>query len=159
MVEYTEETEKTEAEKGMVFFTPEGIIIMLIAGLIDLIGIFLTIIFLLTLFGVLALEIPAIVDWIVDGIGFVFFGLWLWVRSAIISPGTETESEELTERVVEKRRAMKKAKKKVKAMKAAKTTGRRGLKFIMVFIGEIIPIVGALPFWSWLAYSELKTNE
>ena len=41
------------------------------------------------------------------------------------------------------------------AVKAARRTGR-GLKFAISTIGEILPLVGAIPFWTWLVWSELR---
>jgi hypothetical protein len=154
MMEYAEEAETAEVEKSMAILTPEGIVMMLIAIALDLVGLILTIIWLLTLFGVLSFEIPEIINWISDGIGFVFFGLWLWVRSAIIGSGTKPKG--LAERVAEKHRATQRERERLKA-RIARTVGRRGLRFALALIGEFLPLIGALPFWSWFVYSEMKS--
>jgi hypothetical protein len=140
MAEIAEKIEPAE-EKSLVLLSPEGIVMMGAAVILDILGIIFTILD-------IAYGIGEIPSWISDGVGVIFFGLWLLVRSTL-RPGT-TEPEELVEKVMEKRRAIK------RVARAARRIGR-GLRFAIAFIGEVLPVIGALPFWTWFVYSELKS--
>jgi hypothetical protein len=87
-------------------------------------------------------EIPS---WISDGFGIFFFGLWLLFRWQ-----TATRQRVMVETVVEKRRTVK------RAVRAARRIGR-GLRFSIAVIGEVLPVIGFLPFWSWFVWSELRS--
>lgn len=146
-----------EIRKAGALLSPEGIVMMGAAVTLDFIGLALTVIWLLTVLGVATLEIPEIVNWASDGAGFVFFGTWLLFRA----PFKETEGTgtvELAEDVVQKQMATKSATKEAKkTVTTAKRGMGRGLRFGIAFLGEIITVVGALPFWTWFVYSELKS--
>jgi len=133
-------------KKTGALLSPEGIILLPFAVLLDIAGVLFTVLD-------IAYGIGEIPSWISDGIGIIFLGLWLLIRS-------QTRPKELVEEVVEKHRAAKRAVKTVKgkgAVKAAKGMGR-GLKFAISMLGEILPLVGALPFWTWMVWSELTTE-
>ena len=135
-----------EIAKATALFSPEGIVMMGAAITLDFIGFVLTVIWLLTVLGVATLEIPEIVNWASDGAGFAFFGTWLLFRAPFReTEGTETAA--LTEDVVQKRRSAKRTRVRM----------GRGLRFGIAFLGEVITVVGALPFWTWFVYSELKS--
>ncbi len=152
-----EESQDEEINKASALLSPEAVVMFPIAIVLDLFGLALTIIWLLTLFGVATLEIPEIVNWASDGAGFAFFGTWLLFRAPF--KGTEGASTgALAESVVQRRMAMKStAKEMEKTMTTAKKGMGRGLRFGIAFLGEVITLVGALPFWSWFVYSELKS--
>ncbi len=133
-------TERGEMKGLMVLLTPEGIIMMIPAIILDIAGLILTILD-------IAYGIGEIFSWISDGIGILFFGLWILVRMFFVS--RTTTPKELAEKVVEKRRQIK------GVVKEARRMGR-GLRFAITFLGEVLPIVGLLPFWTWFVYTELQ---
>lgn len=147
--EITEEDE--EIRKAGAVFSPEGIVMLPIAILFDLFGFILTMIWLLTLFGVATLEIPEIINWASDVAGLGFFGLWLLFRAPFTA--TDTGLTELEEGLAQRRTTIKSVKKE---LNTAKRGMSRGLRFGIACLGEIITVVGALPFWTWFVYSELK---
>jgi hypothetical protein len=179
-----EENEDEEIRRSSALLSPEALIILPVAAFLDLIGLVLTIIWILSAFGVFTLEIPEIVNWISDGIGILFFGLWLLVRSAVSMDSTEPT--EMAESAVKHRLDIRRGKKEFLSKTAApleeelsketgevaaksagketgkvattgaKTAGRGGLKFGVAILGEILPIIGAVPFWTIFVYSELK---
>jgi len=130
-------------KKTGALLSPEGIIMLPFAILLDIAGVIFLILD-------IAYGIGEIPSWISDGIGLIFFGLWLLVRS-------QTRPKELVEKVVERRRATKKAVKAVRRI--GKIAGKRGLKFAISVIGEILPVIGGLPFWTWMVWSELMSSE
>jgi hypothetical protein len=132
------EIEAEEVRKIGALLSPEAAIMLPLAILLDIAGIICTIL-------VLFFGVGEILSWISDGIGFIIFGLWIMMRSQAMA-----RPRELVEKVAEKRVAIKKAVKGVSRM-------GRGLRFAISIIGEIIPIVGTLPFWTWLVWSELKS--
>lgn len=159
-----------EVERAGAILSPEGVIMLLIALFLDLIG------FVLTVFGVLAFEIPEIVNWISDGAGLAFFGLWIAFRSPFQQEeGAESTELELTEGVLGRRkeimktmeekrpeleklgREMKKPMKQeiTRVPKTIRKMGR-GVRFGIAILGEVAPIIGALPFWTWFVYTELR---
>lgn len=147
--EIIEESNDEEIRKTGALLGPEGIVMMGAAVTLDFIGVVLTIIWLLTALGIAALEIPEIVNWLSDGMGFAFFGFWIMLRAP--SRQGETNMTDLGERVAEKQKTMKSA---TKGMKKGMGSGAR---FGLATLGEIVPLVGAFPFWTWFVYSELKS--
>jgi len=120
-------------EEGTAFLSPEALVIFPLAIILDLVGIVLVIFALDDFF-------------ITDVIGFATIGAWSFFRSQI--KGKEPEVE--ISSIGEKRGTIKEVKQTKKAGKAAKW-GKR-LKFL-----ELIPYVGALPFWTVSVYFELKS--
>jgi len=126
---------------------PEAILMLFLAGLLDLIGI-------ICLLLDIAFGIGEVFSYIPDGIGILFFGAWVALRSH----GEKTRKEamtEIAEKKAEHRRIVEKRAKVLK--KTAKKGFGRGLKFGLAILGEVILFVGALPFWTIFVYSELKT--
>jgi len=142
VLEQPEEMVSKEGElRGlMVFLTPEGIIMGIPAILLDILGIIFTILD-------IAYGIGEIFSWVSDGMGLLIFGLWLLGRMVFV-PKTTTPKE-LAEKVMEKRRQIK------GMVKEARRMGR-GLRFAITFLGEVLPIIGVLPFWTWFVYTELQ---
>ena len=137
----TEETtapesgEVAEENLGGGFLSPDALLIFPLAIFLDLVGIGL-LCFGFDDFGV------------TDVIGIVFIGGWALFRSWVI----ET-TKDLTTKVKETRATRKEASARIgKAAKNMKWTR------IVSFAGELIPYIGALPFWTILVYSELKNQ-
>ncbi|MBL7142394.1 MAG: hypothetical protein ISS83_01945 [Candidatus Pacebacteria bacterium] len=128
-----------------IFFSPEGLIILPFAVLIDLIGI------ILVCFGLDDF-------WITDIIAWMFLGGWSFLRSQII-PAQGAEPIDISQirkgktdfkkQLQEARRISKETKTAQKGAKAAKW-GKR-IKWL-----EFIPYVGALPLWSVSVYMTIK---
>lgn len=133
------------AKKTGALLSPEGIIMLPFAILLDIAGVIFLVLD-------IAYGIGEIPSWISDVIGLIFFGLWILIRSQSMA-----RVKELKEKVVERREVRKRAVKVARRM--GKIAGRRGLKFAISVIGEILPIIGALPFWTWMVWSELTTSE
>lgn len=130
--------ESEEVRKATALFSPEAIVILPAAIFLDFLGLVLTVLD-------VAYGIGEIFSWISDGLGIVFFGFWILMRSFSMA-----KSKEVVEKVVEKQKTIKGAVKGIKKM-------GRGLRFAVSVVGEILPLVGAIPFWTWLAWSELKS--
>ncbi|MDP2864566.1 MAG: hypothetical protein Q8N73_02865 [bacterium] len=131
--------EQTVKKVGALI-SPEGIIMLPFAILLDIAGVIFTILD-------IAYGIGEIPSWISDGIGIIFFGLWILIRSQAMA-----RPKELAKEVAERRKAIK------GAVKQARRMGK-GLRFAISTIGEILPLVGAIPFWTWLVWSELTGEE
>ena len=147
--------------------SPEVIIMLSIAVVLDIAGVICTIL-------ILAFGIWEILSYITDAMGILVFGTWLLAKPVIGKLGetiglTEDEEPEekekplekqrkLLEKVVEKRKKIWKAAEGIK--KAGKVAGKGlkgGLKFAGAIIGELIPIIGTLPFWTLFVWFELKS--
>jgi len=117
----------------------EGMIFLPIAVILDLVGIFL-ICFGLDDFG------------ITDIIGIVFIGGWVLARSFFRSSGADIEApSRIGKAAAEKRQQQKEI---VQTVKKTVKTSKTPIK-ALCFIGELIPYIGALPFWIFLVYDEL----
>ena len=121
-------------EEGIAFFSPEALIMLPLAIVLDLVGIILVCFAFDDFF-------------ITDIIGFATIGAWGFFRSQIKGKPSETPS---IGELKQSRETIKEVKQTKKAGKAAKW-GKR-LKFL-----EFIPYVGALPFWTVSVYFELKS--
>lgn len=136
----------TEAiEKTSNLFTPEGVAMLSLAGLLDLLGIICAIL-------ILAFGTGAILKKILDAIGFLIIGLlWPLLRYGTVPEEViEKGKEKIKEKITKKRGAAKKA--------AEKTIGNFFRKHGFKFLGELIPLVGDfLPLWIWTVYSELTS--
>ncbi len=116
---------------------------LFLAGLLDLIGV-------LCLIADLAFGIGEILSFIPDIIGIVFFGSWMLIR------GQEGGIKDTTKQVSDKKQTMKKTQKAMKKM--AKKGTKKGLRFGLSSLGELIPLLGALPFWTIFVILELKQD-
>lgn len=125
------------------FTSPEGILMLFLAGLLDLIGI-------LCLIADLAFGIGEIFSFIPDAIGIVFFGFWMLIRSQ------ESDFKNMAKQVSDKKQAMKKTNQVMK--KTAKKGAKKGTRFALSSLGELIPFLGALPFWTIFVILELKED-
>ncbi|MGB2762405.1 MAG: hypothetical protein WBC21_02585 [Minisyncoccales bacterium] len=133
-------------------FSPEAILMLFLAGLLDLIGV-------ICLLLDLVFGIGEVLSYIPDGIGILFFGAWTLMRSQG-EKSKEEVKEEMGEKVAERQKKieeMKKKRMKKKAKKTVKKGAKRGLRFGLAALGELIPVIGALPFWTIFVYSELKS--
>lgn len=127
------------------FTSPEGVLMLFLAGLLDLIGG-------ICLIADLAFGIGEILSFIPDAIGIVFFGFWMLMRSQ----ASGNDVKDMTKQVSDKKQTMKKTKKALK--KTAKKASKKGLRFGLASLGELIPLLGALPFWTIFVISELKQD-
>ncbi|MDD4624816.1 MAG: hypothetical protein PHI77_00680 [Candidatus Pacebacteria bacterium] len=130
---------KTEAEEGskgnfLAFTTPEGMVMMTSAVMVDVSG----------FFGFPWLFIPDL-----------FFGFWLMMRGSVKSAENGQEPVKKQERGQEKN---KKPSAPPKAGKRAKKVRRIKWLRVVVFIGELIPVINILPLWIILVFSELFYN-
>lgn len=141
------------------FLSPEGILMLFLAGILDLMGIICLILDLV--FG-----IGEILSYIPDGIGILFFGGWIFMRSVMKGQTVEEAKEEVSETISdvkeagEKRReAIRKKREMIKKRrKLLKKGSKKGLRFGLATLGEIIPFLGALPFWTIFVFLELKND-
>ena len=133
------ERKSRTSKKNGCFLSPEAAIVLPTAIILDILGILFTVLD-------IAYGIGEIPSWISDGVGIVFFGFWLLARTQSIK-----RLIELVGQVREKRAKIK------KLVSEARKMGR-GSRFAITFLGEILPIIGVLPFWTWMVYSELKNS-
>ena len=126
--------------------SPEGVVMVSLAVMLDILGILCLILW-------LAFGIGGILSYIPDMIGIFFFGFWMLMRSQENKTYKEARGEVAGE-VAEHHRKVQTAKKAFK--KGAKRASKSGLKFFAAMIGELIPLLGALPFWTIFVVSELK---
>ncbi len=160
-----QEQQKTSSGQAANFFSPEAVIMLPIAVIIDVIGVICVILFLF--------KFPQFVTWIADIIGLLIIAPWILMRtvSAKMLGGKEPEVSvsELPEKIADKRAKVAEAQKAMQeaqkaAQEAARTAqkgarvGAKGLRILGVFLVQIIPIIGALPLWIWLVYEELKES-
>lgn len=125
---------------------PEGVLMLFLAGMLDLIGIICLILDAVFSIGEILSPIP-------DFIGICFFGIWIFMRSQ----GEKTKKESMKEvsgAAAEHKKRVAKTKKIFQ--KGTKKASKKGLKFVLAMFGELIPFLGALPFWTIFVYSELK---
>ena len=116
--------------KGKI--APGDIVIFFMAILIDGLGVLCLLLDIL--FG-----IGEIISFILDFSGFIIFGLWALAKGESLSISS--------------------VKKKGKAARAVKKAFAKkiGKRFAFAFAGELIPFVGALPFWTMFVYSIIKS--
>jgi hypothetical protein len=126
--------------------SPEGVTMVSLAVMLDILGIICLILW-------LAAGIGGILSYIPDIIGIFFFGFWMVMRSQEEKTYKETRTEVAGE-VAEHHRKVQTAKKALK--KGAKRASKRGFKFLLAMLGELIPLLGALPFWTMFVVSELR---
>lgn len=141
--------EETPAEaatrKFAAIFSPQGLVMFTVAGILDLVGAFLLILDIF--FG-----IGEILSYIPDVIGILFFGLWLYFRSSGERSLKETTGE-LKEKVAERRQERK------QMVKTARKGLSRVARFGLSALGELLPFIGAIPFWTIFVYQELTSKK
>lgn len=121
--------------------SPGGLIMLMIAALLDLTGIVIICVG-LDDFGIF------------DIVGTLTIGGWMLLKPPPIS----SDDQELTVRQLGREAAQKRQERKKIVGQAKKATkGMRWLRPIC-FIGELIPFVGALPFWTIMVFNELKSR-
>ena len=122
--------------KGSIF-SPEGLLMLGIFGILDIIDFFVASIL------------------IVDIIATLFYLVWVYFRSQAKAAGEAQRVSEMLAKKKEKKKAFqeKRAAKKTSSAKIAKKGKwlRRSL-----FLLEWIPIIGMIPGWTLMVYSELK---
>ena len=126
--------------------SPEGVVMVSLAVMLDIIGVICLILD-------IAFGIGEIFSFIPDAIGIFFFGFWMFMRSQENKTYKESRTEMAGE-VAGHHRKVQTAKKAFK--KGAKRAGKSGLKFFAAMIGELIPLLGALPFWTMFVVAELR---
>ncbi|MCK4355237.1 hypothetical protein KAW43_02760 [Candidatus Parcubacteria bacterium] len=129
--------------------SPEGVVMLALAVMLDIIGIICLILDLV--FG-----IGEVLSYIPDFIGIGFFGLWILMRSQEEKTYKQARGE-VASAVAEHKRKVQAAKKAFK--KGAKRAGKRGFKFLFAMVGELIPLLGALPFWTIFVLLELRGDK
>ncbi len=131
-------------------FSPEALIMLPLAALLDIIGI---ICFIANVF----FGIGEIFSFIPDFMGLFFFGAWVVFRSMTKQAGEE-KKQGLTMKVAQRKNEQKIMVKKTQGIiKQGMKIGRKG-KFLIAAIGELVPIIGVLPFWTIYVYWELKSE-
>ena len=129
-----ETPEDVGTKKFTAIISPEGVAMLSLAGILDIIGIICCIFDIF--FGVG--EIPS---WISDGVGIIFISSWMWFRSG---------------RVVIPERAKERADRGLTRVLRKLFRGKFK-KFLTPIIGEVAPVVGVLPFWTLCVYYELTS--
>jgi len=122
--------EDVGTKKFTAIISPEGVAMLSLAGILDIIGVICLILDLFFGIG----EIPS---WISDGVGIIFIGGWMWFRSG---------------RITVPERAKKRTEKYLRKIFRGKWK-----KFLTPVVGEVAPIVGVLPFWTLAVYYELTS--
>ena len=132
--------QSVESASGLL--SPEGVIFLPLAILLDLIGIIL-IIFALDDF------------FILDIIGSTTIGIWIFSKTGVTPSPPESTGQKAENIAKKSGEAIEKAEKI--AAKAGKSG--RWLRPILCSLGEIVPYLGALPFWTYLVYKTLTDND
>ena len=166
-----EQQEETEEETGedvevslvghklLGLLTPEGIIMLPLALLLDTVNV--------------VLIFAALDDfWICDAIGMLSVGVWLFLRSGVVQRMSEQVEEKIkevwgrvqgtpvqAERGLKKQTAEQSAKLMQKAEQVIGKTGKaaRWLRPLACFACEIIPYIGVIPGWTIMVYGELTS--
>jgi len=118
-----------------------GILMLIFAIVLDAFGILCSIISLMGF-----VEIGEFLSFIPDVVGFIVFGMWMWISG---------ESQTLSWQTIRSKR--KKAlgiKKKMPKLKPKKLKRR----FFFSFLGELLP-TGFLPIWTWFVWSAIKSQD
>ena len=140
-----------------------GVLIMLpIAIFLDILGVICTILD-------IAAGVGEVISWVTDIAGTVIIGGWIlfnFLMGKFVlrkGEGETSEGEGGHEKIKEKVKEIKELPQKKKKMvtKAKKLTkklkGKKGFfRIAGGVIGEFVPIIGILPFWTWLVWSERK---
>ena len=130
-----------------------GFLLMLpIAILLDVLGFICTILD-------LAFGIGEVISWVTDIAGTVIIGGWILSKFLMKSLTTKEAEEKAGEKVKEIKKLPQKRKRLASRMKglAGKLKGKKGVfRIVGGIIGEYIPILGVLPFWTWIVWSERK---
>jgi len=121
------------------FSSPDGFVMLIIAIALDVFGILC-----LVLDFIAGPKIGELVSGIPDIAGFIIFGFWSFIKSTQQPPTPKTAKK------------MKKTALKTASIQAEALKKKYGRWFFASFIGEIIPFVGALPFWTIYVYTALK---
>ncbi|MBU4351174.1 hypothetical protein L6250_03425 [Candidatus Parcubacteria bacterium] len=123
---------------GSSLLSPEGVIMLPLAILLDLVGIVL-ICFALDDF------------FITDIIGIATIGIWIFYKTGITPPAPESTGQK-AEKI-----AKKAGEAAEKAKKIAAKAGKYGrlLRPILCMLGEVIVYIGWIPFWTYLVYKTL----
>jgi len=141
---------------------PGCIIMLFVAIILDALGILFTLLDVAAGVG----EIPSFVS---DAAGTVIIGGWLFFKSMLEKAKAQEEERNLEERMEEvrqvpqKRKEMKKTIQKMEKMKKAKKMkavgkSKKWLKYLRVggIIGEYVPVLGVLPFWTLIVIGEMR---
>lgn len=130
----------------------ELLIMLPIAILLDILGVICTILD-------IAFGTGEIISWITDIVGTIIIGGWIFFNFLMRRFVTKESEEKIGEKIKEIKEFPEKKKKLIsRAPKLAERLkgGKRILKVVGGIIGEYIPIIGALPFWTLIVWSERK---
>lgn len=125
-----------DVQKQRGFFSPEAVLMLSLFGVLDIIDFFIGSVF--------------VVDILATGLYFI----WTYFRSQVVAVS------QVQEGVREKRGAREEKRAELREKRAAvkKTTmtrKKKWLKYVLLAL-EWIPVVGMIPGWTLIVYSELK---
>jgi len=131
--------------------SPEGVLMLLVAIFFDLLSVALTII------GLFTVGLGWVADLILDLLPIFIIGGWALIRgiwSGDKGTGEIKEyAQEISSNISSK---IKQSKKNLETKAVEKSVAKTGAKrFGIALIGELIPIIGALPMWTWFVYKEM----
>ncbi len=134
----------------------EALIMLPVAILLDIIGLICTIL-------IAVCGVGAALSYVPDILGLLFLGSWMFFRGQFrdaIKRGDQAEEkkEALTQKVAQKGIERKKMMKKMKKTSKIAKVGRNG-RFLISLAGEMVPILGCLPFWTICVFMELKNDD
>lgn len=124
--------------------SPEGFLVITGAVILDIAGVICAIL-------IAALGTGAILSYIPDAIGIISFGFWIFLRHRK-EKGSVKAGKESIGKVADMAKSRKQTMSKAKGFRI----GKLG-KFGFSSLGELIPLVGALPFWTIFVLSELTS--
>jgi hypothetical protein len=150
------EITKAGAKEGVSCLDPDFILIALFAVFVDALDVVLEIV------GVFVAEIPKIVSIPLDIATFAIIGGWSYWRTGRIA-NSKKEAKDKIKKHLEKlaKRGGKATKQLEKGTKTlaktvAKPASRSLLRGGAALIGEIIPLIGLIPFWTITVISMLR---
>ena len=130
------------------FTKPEGVAMMLLAGLCDMVSITATFVI-----GI----IPCL---IIDFLCLMIVGAWMYSRSSdseAARPDRRTAKTKLkTEGKVEIKQAEKQAAKQIEKTAVKRTSRKIALRAGGAFLGTLVPVIQLIPFWTITVVGELK---
>lgn len=147
-----EQKQKQNLEMSRVHFLDPDFLVfaMPFAVLIDLVDIILE----LTSFVV----IPKLLGMVADVVTFAIIGGWMYWRTGRMADAKKQQQEQMGKKLAEKASQLsKKAKKQVAQKVVAKQASKKVFaRMGLVLIGELIPFVGLIPFWTISVISTLR---
>ena len=155
-----------------VFFSPEFFVMLLLAIVLDIAG-------LICLILNIAFGVGEVISFMVDAIGIAIFGLWMIFMAITgrIMAGAKKETNEaerpeenegpeetggVAQKAAQRRKEISQRVRQMKERQAKIVKAGRGMgrlaRFGLATLGELIPFVGALPFWTIMIISEFRAQ-